>query len=148
MSTRAKIEALARRPAQKAAMEVVESLTLTPEDGVVEDYGKSRRRQVTLLSKEAWEDAERELDHTLPWHTRRANILVSGLTFDRAKDYEIRLGDCRVRVHGETVPCQQMDDAHDGLRKALEPSLRGGVYGEILVGGTVRAGDVVEILGG
>jgi MOSC domain-containing protein YiiM len=56
------------------------------------------------------------------------------------------IGDARIRLHGETRPCHIMDEQHDGLRRALEPDCRGGVFGQVLAGGVIRAGDRVEVM--
>lgn len=141
-----KIEALARRPAKGADMELMSALTLSPEEGVVEDYGQSRKRQITLISDRAWRKVEADLEQAVPWHTRRANVLVTALEFDRSNGYDIEIGECRLHVRGETVPCSQMDDACPGLRTALEPEIRGGVYAEVRQGGTIRPGDEVRIV--
>ena len=37
------------------------------------------KREVTLLSAEAWAEVCRELGADLPWHKRRANFLVEGI---------------------------------------------------------------------
>ena len=49
-----------------------------------------------------------------------------------------------VRIYNETRPCEQMDEAQQGLREALKPRWRAGAYGEILEGGVVRVGDEAE----
>jgi MOSC domain-containing protein YiiM len=37
-----------------------------------------------------------------------------------------------------------MEAALPGLEAALRPAWRGGVFGEVLTGGTIRAGDAVR----
>ena len=39
-----------------------------------------------------------------------------------------------------------MDQQHAGLRRALVPDCCGGVYGQVLTGGTVRVGDPVSLI--
>jgi MOSC domain-containing protein YiiM len=56
----------------------------------------------------------------------------------------LRLGECRVRIRSETRPCERMDEAHPGLRALMEAPWGGGAFGEVLTGGIVRVGDVVE----
>jgi MOSC domain-containing protein YiiM len=47
---------------------------------------------------------------------------------------------------GETDPCGNMERAHPGLRAALTPNWRGGIYGEVLEGGTLSVGDAVSFV--
>ena len=53
------------------------------------------------------------------------------------------LGEARLRIKGETRPCERMDEAMDGLRAALRSGVGGGVYGEVVTGGVVRVGNPV-----
>jgi len=39
-----------------------------------------------------------------------------------------------------------MDQQHAGLRQALVPDCRGGVYGQVLTGGTILVGDAVTLI--
>jgi len=100
-------------------------------------------RSITLMSKEAWKDVCDELGADLPWHTRRVNLLVKGIDLPATLGKRVRLGEVRILVHGESKPCELMEKQHRGLRCALKPHCRGGVYGEVLEGGTIRLGDVV-----
>lgn len=107
-----------------------------------EDRGKGARG-MTLLSVEKWNDVLRALGVDLPWHVRRANVLVSGIDLASTIGGVFRIGDVRIRVRGETKPCGLMDDAHSGLRSALTADFRGGVHAEILGGGTICVGDEI-----
>ncbi len=55
----------------------------------------------------------------------------------------LRIGACRILVRGETRPCRRMEEACAGLQAALETEWRAGVYGEVLSGGEIAAGDPV-----
>jgi MOSC domain-containing protein YiiM len=76
--------------------------------------------------------------------SRRANVMIRGLNLQNSRGKQLRLGNCTLRVLGETTPCKRMDAMHPGLRKALSPNWRGGVFAEILEGGEIRVGDTVE----
>jgi len=102
-------------------------------------------RALTLISKEAWSDACDELGADLPWYTRRANVLIEGVDLRASLGKKLRLGPVRLLVHGETKPCKLMDEQHQGLREVLKPDFRGGVFGEVLEGGTIRVGDAVAL---
>ena len=78
----------------------------------------------------------------LPWVTRRANLLVEGTAVPREGD-RLAIGDLLLEVTGKTQPCQLMDAAFRGLRKALKPDWRGGVCCRVLAGATIRLGDQV-----
>ena len=136
------IVALQLRPT-KGQTEEAERLELNSEVGVEGDHGRSKKRQVTLLSEEAWGDACGELEVELSWRTRRANVLVRGIDLGSTIGSEIELGGCRLRIHGETHPCGSMDESAMGLQAALTPHCRGGVYGEVLEGGSIAPGDRV-----
>jgi MOSC domain-containing protein YiiM len=142
------LTAIAYRTKPKAPMTEIDSVEISCEHGLVPDTrGKPGRRQVTLLSLEAWQTACAELGTALPWTFRRANLLVSGLHFS-ANDVGkiVRIGDVRLQVTVETDPCQRMDDQHQGLLAALTPDWRAGVCCRVLQSGYVRVGDAVQLL--
>lgn len=113
--------------------------------GLRGDHRTSPDRGVTLLALPQWLQVTRELGVELPWHTRRANVLVDAATLGELIGKTLRLGDVRLHITGETQPCDLMDRLHPGLRAALKPDCRGGVHGRVLAGGMIRAGDRVEI---
>ena len=73
------IRALCIRPGRRVEPELRDALTLDSADGVVDDHGTGAKRQITILSEEAWNDTAAAVGSDLPWTTRRANVLVSGL---------------------------------------------------------------------
>jgi MOSC domain-containing protein YiiM len=105
--------------------------------------GRNPGRQVTVLFREGWERACGELGVTLPWVTRRANLLVEGIAPPRA-GVQLTIGDLVLEVTQETKPCHLMEAAHQGLKRALTPEWRGGVCCRVLKGGKIRVGDRVE----
>jgi MOSC domain-containing protein YiiM len=114
-------------------------------NGLEGDHAKGPKRQVTLLSREAWEATCAQLGQTLDPGVRRANLLVEGVELKETQGQTITVGDVRIRLTGETDPCTQMDDAVPGLLKALVPDWRGGVFGEVLNDGTLTVGDAVTL---
>jgi MOSC domain-containing protein YiiM len=71
-------------------MELLSESLVTPELGVVGDYrgrakpnGRPSRRQVSVLRREDWAEAEAELADELPWTMRRANLMVEGVAIPR-----------------------------------------------------------------
>jgi MOSC domain-containing protein YiiM len=101
-------------------------------------------RQVTVLFRESWDAACRELGVALPWPTRRANLFVEGMETPRRGQF--RVGEVVLEVTCETAPCQVMEAAHWGLRAALKPDWRGGVCCRVVTAGNVRISDAVELL--
>ena len=106
--------------------------------------GTTPDRQVTVLFREPWETACREVGSALPWVTRRANLLVEGSETPRSG--RLRIGEVVLEITGETKPCQVMEAARQGLRAALKPDWRGGVCCRVIAGGKIRIGDPVELL--
>ena len=111
--------------------------------GIVGNADRGGRRQVTLLSEERWAELMHEVGASLGPDARRANLLVSGINFEKTRGRVLRVGACRLRVGGETRPCEQMEEAAAGLQGAMRERWGGGVFAEVLEGGTVTVGDVV-----
>jgi MOSC domain-containing protein YiiM len=145
----ATVQSIAYRKKPKAPMTEIASVEITCEQGVVPDTrGKPGKRQVTVLSLEAWQIACAELGAELPWTTRRANILVSGMTFS-AEDVGkiLQIGDVRLQITVETDPCHRMDEQHLGLTAALTPDWRAGVCCRVLQAGQIHINDGVTLIG-
>ena len=113
--------------------------------GLTGEGRKPGRRNVTLLSASSWEATCADVGKTLPWHTRRANLLIEGIDLAPLIGRAILVGDLRLWIHDETRPCALMDELHQGLRAALVPDCRGGVFGQALCDGTIRVGDQVTL---
>jgi MOSC domain-containing protein YiiM len=112
--------------------------------GLEENADQGGRRQVTIIEREVWDRLRAEVDPRIEPAMRRANLLVSGVTLRETRGHVLQLGHVRVRVLGETRPCEQMDAAVPGLRRALETGWRGGVFGELLDDGEISVGDEVR----
>ena len=141
----AKIAAIAIKPEHYASMREVPEAQVGA-DGIEGSAWTTSVRRVTLLFAEQWADVQRELGAQIPWHARRANVLVSGLHPRDVLKRRIRLGEVELVVHGETRPCERMDQAYMGLKAALKRDLRGGVYGSVARPGRIAVGDTVEVL--
>lgn len=145
---------IARRDAVRAPMEELTTGSVTVERGLEGDHKgpKFPRRRITVLAREAWEEALAELRGAdgasveLPWTVRRANLLVAGVRLPRARGGILRIGSIKLETTNPTQPCARMEEAHAGLLKALHPDWRGGVTCAVLEGGTVSLGDEVEVL--
>ena len=139
-----RVERLWVKRAHRGAMDARESIELVPGRGVEGSADRGGRRQVTLLEREVWDALMRELGSDAGPETRRANVLVSGIDLRASRGRVLRLGGTRIRIGGEVKPCERMEEAVAGLRAAMYPEWRGGAFGQILDGGLVSLGDVVE----
>jgi MOSC domain-containing protein YiiM len=138
---------IAVRSATRAPMETKQCVQITEQSGVEGDYrGKYGPRQITVLSQEAWNEACKDVQTELPWTTRRANLLISGLELEQTTRKILQIGDVRLAITGETEPCERMDMQHQGLRKTLTPAWRGGVTCFVMTEGEIQVGDEVELL--
>lgn len=129
------------RPARRETPEERDALTLVAGRGVEGDHGAGGRRPITILFAGDWSAALTDLGDEVDPIARRANVLVSGAGAGSFVGRTIRLGEAEIEVKGVVAPCARMDEARDGLRAALEPDSRGGVWGEILRGGVITPGD-------
>jgi MOSC domain-containing protein YiiM len=137
--------AIARAPVKRGALVPISEAVIGVADGVAGDArGVRAGRQVTVVFREGWEAACRDLGVELPWTTRRANLLVEGVPVPR-EGRRLVIGGAVLEVTQETQPCQVMEAAHRGLRAALTPEWRGGVCCRVVQGGTIRIGDRVDV---
>ncbi len=128
-----------------ARLEELPTVSVSVERGVEGDArGRKNGRQVTVLFREGWEDACRDLGAELPWVTRRANVLLANVDWPREAGGLLRIGEVELQITMETRPCHLMDRAHDGLRAALRPEWRGGVCCVVRRGGEIKLGDRAE----
>jgi MOSC domain-containing protein YiiM len=141
-----RVIAMAWRPTDSEPMIETDEQEVVAGAGFTSEPGRSTARGLTLLSVESWGDTCRELGVELPWRARRANLLVEGLDLGKLIGQTVSIGTITLRVNAETKPCNLMDKEHPGLRKALIPAFRGGVFGEVTVGGVIKVNDAVTAL--
>lgn len=131
--------------AHRGPMDPVGEATLVAGQGIVGNADQGRRRQVTIIEEEIWGDLMKETAGDLDPSARRANLMVRALPLRDSRGRILQIGSCRIRILGETKPCERMEEAHPGLRAAMYPDWRGGAFGEILEGGTIRPGDTATL---
>ena len=138
------LEAIWIKRAHRGEMDRVPTATLVAGRGIVGNADQGRRRQVTIIEQEAWDEMMRDLNAAVPPKARRANLLVSGLALAKSRDRILRVGPCRLRIGGETRPCERMDEALPGLRARMAVDWGGGVFAQVLEGGEISVGDEVS----
>jgi MOSC domain-containing protein YiiM len=141
-----KVQSLALRAGKLGPMREVPEVKAIADGGLVGDNPARPERGISLLAAGQWRQVQRELDASLPWHTRRANVLVDADSLGGLIGHTIAIGELVVHVLAETKPCAVMDRQCPGLRQALTPDARGGVIGRIVRGGVLRVGDSVARL--
>lgn len=139
-----RLEAIWIKRARLGPMDPVGRATLVAERGLAGNANQGGRRQVTIIARETWDRLMGELEAAVDPSARRANLMVSGLDLEESRERVLRVGGCRIRIHGETRPCERMDAALPGLRDAMRPRWGGGAYGVVLVDGEIQVGDPVE----
>ncbi|GIU17439.1 MULTISPECIES: MOSC domain-containing protein [unclassified Shewanella] len=125
---------IAFKTEKRGHMHTVEQAQVTRARGVENDiFGRPGKRQVTVMSIQQWQIACNGVGKTLPWFTRRANLLIDGLCFS-ASDVgkQLVIGELLLEITGETDPCKKMEQAYPGLEAALLPDWRGGVTCRVL----------------
>jgi MOSC domain-containing protein YiiM len=122
-------------------MDPVDAVTLVEGEGIETDANRGRsKRQVTVIEKEVFDRIATRLPDVDPY-MRRANVMVSGLRLKETRGQILTMGDVRIRIFGETRPCERMDAQVQGLTAALDPDWNGGVFGVVLDDGEIRVGD-------
>jgi MOSC domain-containing protein YiiM len=138
----ARVAGLLVRPAKGAEPVLVEEAHFREGGGLDGDHETRAARGVTLIDAEGWAEAARAIgDPALPWHIRRANVLLEGLSVEEAVGRRLRLGGCLLQVESYNPPCAVMDRARPGLQDILAVGFRAGVSARVVQGGRVRVGD-------
>lgn len=139
----AKLEQIWIKRGKQGPMDPVAVATVD-DRGLTGNANRGGRRQVTIISRERWAELMRDLGAALPPSTRRANLMISGLELQNSRDRILRAGSVRLRINGETRPCEQMEAAHAGLQALMRERWGGGVFAEVIAGGELRVGEDVE----
>ena len=139
--TTGRIEAIWVKRAKRGVMDAVPTAELVAGEGVKGSADRRGKRQVTLIEREAWSAMMAELSADVPPAARRANVMLSGVRLADTRGRVLRLGSTRIRIAGETLPCERMEEACTGLRAVMRPDWRGGAFGEVITGGSISVND-------
>ena len=141
--TSGRVEAIWLKRMKRGPMDPVTSASLEADRGLGGNADRGGRRQVTIISRERWEAICEALGDRVEPSVRRANLMVSGIELARSRGRVLAIGAARLRINGETRPCWQMEEAHEGLQAAMDKEWGGGAFAEVLTGGEIRVGDPV-----
>jgi MOSC domain-containing protein YiiM len=139
-----RLEGIWLKRAHRGPMDPVARATMVAGRGLVGNADQGRRRQVTVIEREVWDRMMRQLGATVSPSARRANLLISGCPLAGQRRRLLRIGACRVRILGETRPCERMDEALPGLRGVMGRDWGGGSFGEVLDDGVIEVGAEVR----
>ncbi len=128
-------------------MDAADSAELVTDRGIIGNANQGGHRQVTIIERELWDGMMLELESDLPGSTRRANLVVSGLSLLESRGRSLQIGECVIEIRGETKPCRLMEELLPGLQDAMRRDWRGGAYGVITSGGRLEVGDAVSFVG-
>lgn len=137
------LEAIWIKRVRLGPMDPVSAAELHAGRGIAGNADFGGRRQVTILDADEWERRLSALGSDLDPSFRRANILVRGVDLAESRGRILAIGDCRIRIDGETKPCALMDEHLPGLRSALYERWGGGAWGAVVSGGRIALGDPV-----
>lgn len=138
-----RLEAIWIKRAKRGPMDPTDRATLVADQGLVGNANQGGTRQVTIIEQEVFDRLQKTLSSSVQPIMRRANLMVSGIRLQDSRFHTLRVGSCVIELRGETRPCEQMDEAHMGLRDALGPEWGGGAFGRVIQGGEIQVGDVV-----
>jgi len=128
-------------------MDPVPNAQVVAGKGIVGNANQGGKRQVTIVSNKHWGEVTSPLGDIPDPRLRRANLLVSNVEFSNdTRGKILKIGDVRIRIFGETRPCEQMEEAVPGLRAAMSVPWGGGAFGEVLDDGEIAVGNPVELL--
>src|SRR5215213_10993419 len=96
-------------------MDPVETAEAIEGRGLETNANQGGKRQVTIIDQVRWREAQDELGIDVDPRKRRANLMLRGVDLEKTNGRLLRIGDCVVRIYGETRPCHQMEEAQRGL---------------------------------
>jgi MOSC domain-containing protein YiiM len=139
-----KVTGIFIKRAHGGPMDSQRTAVLETDRGIAGNADRGGRRQVTLLSEERWAELMRRVGADRGPEGRRANIVLSGIVLENTRGRTLQIGQCRLRIGGETRPCELMEEMAPGLQAAMREHWGGGAFAEVLKGGQIALGDAVR----
>ncbi len=100
--------------------------------------------EVTLIQGEHLDEIEAE-GLKIKNGEHRRNIVVRGIDLQDLRNRKFRIGEATLRYDRPRPPCRHVQQVTEpGMTKALRN--RGGICVHVARGGTIRAGDEIELL--
>ena len=135
-------------------LRTVEQIELVEQKGIVgngryfgrvsHSSGQPSKRQVTLIEREQISEHAAALGlETISPGAVRSNIETLGVNLIELVGREVRVGSATLFFYEARTPCEKMDRICDGLRALMEDQ-RQGVLAQVVRGGVVRVGDMIE----
>jgi MOSC domain-containing protein YiiM len=124
-------------------MDLAVRATLVAGRGIAGNADQGGKRQVTLMDLERWHELMDRLGADLETSARRANLVIDSLDLFDSRGKTLRVGNARLRVWGETRPCERMEEALPTLQAVMRDRWGGGAFAEVIEGGEISVGDAV-----
>jgi MOSC domain-containing protein YiiM len=128
----------------RGKMDPATRATLVTGRGMSGNANQGGHRQVTLIDLGRWHELMDRFGADLETSARRANLVIDSLDLVDSRGKTLRIGAARLLIHGETRPCERMDEALPGLQEAMRERWGGGAFAEVIEGGEIVVGDEVE----
>lgn len=138
------LERIWLKRAKRGPMDPVRSAVVEPGVGLIGNANLGGRRQITIISSGRWAELMETLAADVLPSARRANLMVSGIDLENSRGRILRVGEARLRINGETRPCERMEEACPGLQAAMAERWGGGVFADVIDAGEIRVGDPVQ----
>ena len=148
------VDAIFIATAGGARMERVEEVTAIEGRGLVGDrylertgYWTGRDEcQVTLIQGEGLDEIRARTDVAVTNGEHRRNLVTRGVDLHGLRGKRFRVGEAVLEYDRPRPPCRYIQSVSEhGMTRALGRG-RGGICARVVVGGTIREGDQIEVI--
>ena len=137
------------RPGKRMPLQVVDSVTVVPGLGLEGDHYSKQdgNRQVTLIQGEHLDGVATILGKgTINPGDVRRNLVVRGINLQAFKDRQFKIGtEVILEMTGDCHPCSRMEE-NLGAGGYMAMRGHGGITAKVIQGGTIHAGDSIELI--